>query len=160
MKHFVESLAENQAQLKTLLPAQDILYYAFQTADETNCLLCYADGMVNKELLGELVAKPLSFLYLFEQRKSQNEPTVYKPSVELIRKTLRFPELKELSDFATAIKEILDGNTLLLIDGLQTGFIIGAKLLPVRAVTEPPTDVAVKGPREGFIEDMLFLIHG
>ena len=34
------------------------------------------------------------------------------------------------------------------------GFIVGAKLLPCRSVIEPPTDIAVKGPREGFIEDV------
>lgn len=27
-------------------------------------------------------------------------------------------------------------------------------MLPVRAVAEPPTDIAIKGPREGFIEDI------
>ncbi|MBO5481450.1 MAG: spore germination protein [Clostridia bacterium] len=154
MKNFVENIKENQNELKRLLPAEDILYYAFQTADKTNCLLCYADGMVNKELLGQLIAKPLSFLYLAEEKKSQNDPTMYKPSADLIEKTLRFPELKRVTDFQDAIKEILDGNTLLLIDGLEIGFIAGAKLLPVRAIMEPPTDVAVKGPREGFIEDI------
>ena len=40
------------------------------------------------------------------------------------------------------------------MDGLETGLIVGAKMLPARAVMEPPTDIAVKGPREGFIEDI------
>ena len=65
-----------------------------------------------------------------------------------------FPELKEAKDFDSAVEEILDGNSLLLVDGIAQGFIVGAKLLPNRAIMEPPTDIAVKGPREGFIEDI------
>ncbi len=62
--------------------------------------------------------------------------------------------LKTVADFSDAKSEILDGNSLLIVDGVSVGFIIGAKLLPNRAVIEPPTDITVKGPREGFIEDV------
>ena len=71
-----------------------------------------------------------------------------------LEKALLFPELKNADNFTKAQKEILDGNSLLLVEGVAQGFIVGAKLLPNRAVIEPPTDIAVKGPREGFIEDV------
>ena len=141
-------LQKNLKLFKTLLPSEDVLTYEFQTEDKVDCALIYADGMVNKELLGALIARPLSALRL----KSQTKPS--EPTAELIKTTARFPELKEAETAEDAIKEILDGNTLLLVDGIKTAFIAGAKLLPVRAVIEPPTDVAVKGPREGFIEDV------
>jgi spore germination protein KA len=48
----------------------------------------------------------------------------------------------------------LDGNAVLFVDGLDTGIVVGAKAAPVRAVIEPPTGISVKGPREGFIEDV------
>ena len=143
------NLQKNKALFKKLLPAEDILSYDFQTADGVACTLVYADGVVNKELLGELVAKPLSSLYLREKaggKSASNEKSVAQ--------TERFPELKTVEKPQDMIKEVLDGNTLLLVDGLTTGFIVGAKFLPVRAIMEPPTDIAVKGPREGFIEDI------
>ena len=65
-----------------------------------------------------------------------------------------FPELKRISTFDDCAKEILDGNGILLIDGVPVGFVVGVKAPPARAIMEPPTDVAVKGPREGFIEDV------
>ena len=138
------TLQENCKLIKKLLPSEDILSYAFQTADKIDCILFYADGMVNKELLGALIARPLSALDLKSAQKGEKE----------VLTTARFPELKTTDKVADMLKEILDGNTLLLADGFQTGFIVGAKLLPVRAVIEPPTDIAVKGPREGFIEDI------
>ena len=138
-----ENLNKNLATLKNQLPSEDILTYAFETADKTPCAIIYADGIVNKQLLGDLIARPLSKLSL----KTGN-------AEELIEKSALFPELKTATAISDAVKEILDGNSLLLVDGTATGFIVGAKLLPNRAVIEPPTDIAVKGPREGFIEDI------
>lgn len=143
-----ENLQKNLAAMKKLLPSEDILSYEFETADNIACAIVYTDGIVNKQLLGDLVARPLSRLSL------KNEGGKYENTLEIIKKTTLFPELKEMKKLEDLGKEVLDGNALLLIDGLSTGLIVGAKLLPVRAVMEPPTDVAIKGPREGFIEDI------
>ena len=116
----------------------------------------YADGIVNKELLGDLIARPLSKLSLQNEggRYEVNANSAPSNKEEIIEKSALFPELKKITAFADAVKEILDGNSLLLVDGVSSGFIVGAKLLPVRSIIEPPTDIAVKGPREGFIEDV------
>ncbi len=134
--------------LKKLLPSEDILTYEFTAGEEVAATVIYADGVVNKQLLGDLIARPLSRISFEKEggRVALNEQTVAE--------TLLFPELKRANKVEDIVKEILDGNSLLLIDGLAVGFIVGAKLLPNRAVMEPPTDVAVKGPREGFIEDV------
>ncbi len=134
--------------MKKLLPSEDILTYDFTTGDDVACAVIYADGVVNKQLLGDLVARPLARLSIKKEggRVALNEDTVLE--------TLLFPELKTANKFEDIAKEVLDGNSLLLIDGLDAGFIVGAKQIPTRSVIEPPTDVAVKGPREGFIEDV------
>jgi len=180
-----DKLQKNLQTLKKALPAEDILSYAFTTADGTACALLYADGMVNKQLLGDLIARPLSKLSLRSTQQSDdnsaqqndgktsgknssaNNETAQQngktsggdkqtdnPIVTIIERSALFPELKRKQKIADMVKEVLDGNTLLLIDGVAEGFIVGAKFLPVRAVIEPPTDIAVKGPREGFIEDV------
>ncbi|MBE5752794.1 MAG: spore germination protein [Clostridiales bacterium] len=153
----LKNLDENLKILKELLPAQDVLTYSFETKDGVACAVIYADGMVNKQLLGELVARPLTKITL---NIKQNDGGRYETNEvqaelqEFIKTTLLFPELKDGTEFSKLTDEILDGNSLLLVDGLDTGFIIGAKLLPVRSISEPPSDVAIKGPREGFIEDI------
>jgi hypothetical protein len=91
------NLQNNQKTIKQLLPSEDILSYAFQSQDGTNCALFYADGVVNKELLGELVIKPLSALSISSSQKET-----------LVLETLRFPELKTVKTFQDAVKEILD----------------------------------------------------
>ena len=186
------NLQDNLSLLKELLPAEDILTHAFQTKDGTECAIVYADGMVNKQLLGELVAYPLTKLTLSFQEKAihrenakndgsmyedkENGDTMYAPNKkeagryegkeneqgryelkeleDKVESSLLFPELKRENEMRNLVAEILDGNSVLLVDGLNVAFVVGAKALPVRAVTEPPTDVAIKGPREGFIEDV------
>ena len=156
MNTLSNSLQKNLTEIKKRLPSEDVLSYTFETADKTACAIVYADGIVNKELLGELVARPLSNLNLGQELsdKSKNEGGRYALKLEIIQKSALFPEIKEEPKLENVCKEVLDGNALLLVDGVNTGLIIGAKFLPVRAVTEPPTDVTVKGPREGFIEDV------
>ncbi len=148
MNTLSKSLKTNLDGLKALLPSEDILSYEFQTADGVNCLILYADGMVDKQLLGDLIARPLSKISIEKEggKSALNE--------DFIQKSLLFPELKIKKKTEDIVKEILDGNSLFMIDGLAVGFIAGAKTVPARAITEPPTDVAVKGPREGFVEDI------
>ena len=135
--------------MQKLLPSEDILYYSFKTENDVACLIAYADGVVNKELLGELVARPLSHLILpintqnGHTRYAINEKSTQKNTkegktdknqstpkntptpddlAELIKTTLLFPELKTVTAFQDGQMEILDGNSLLLVDGVDTGF--------------------------------------
>ena len=62
MERLSSSLQENKRALKELLPSEDVLTFGFESDDGVGCLLVYADGMVNKQLLGELVAEPLQRL--------------------------------------------------------------------------------------------------
>ena len=152
-------------EIKKRLPAEDILSYCFTSKDEVACAIVYTDGIVNKGQLGDLIVRPLSSLLLKNKQKGQGQGQNYadfnkkdggrvEVNVETIEKSLLFPEVKREKDLATLCQEILDGNSVLLVDTLDKGIIIGAKMLPVRAITEPPADVAVKGPREGFVEDV------
>ena len=146
MEKLTKKLKDNIEGVKSVLSAKDILVYEFLTGDGTECAIVYTDGMVDKALLGDLAARPLSKLTPENKEKGF--------TLEEVKQTLLFPELKEETQLQNIFAEVLDGNSLLLVDGLETGLIVGAKLLPARAVMEPPTDIAVKGPREGFIEDI------
>ena len=157
MNTLTKQLEKNITAIKKILPAEDILTYSFEMSDGVACAIIYADGMVNKQLLGDLIARPLSKLTLSSNKQQNGQDGQDKQNeqiAQIIEKAALFPELKQKTKLPDVTKEILDGNSLLLVDGCSVGFIVGAKFLPVRAVIEPPTDVAVKGPREGFIEDI------
>ena len=136
--------AEVQAKIQEimrLLPAPDILVYEFSAGDGTPCAAVYADGITDKELMGMLAARPLA------ERPAPR-------SREEAKRKLLFPELREADDASACSREILAGNPALVIGGVEGYIILGTKKVALRAVSEPQTSIAVKGPREGFIEDI------
>lgn len=52
------------------------------------------------------------------------------------------------------INKLTRGEKVLLIEGVNEGLLINSKKLEKRAVVEPPNNNVVRGPREGFIEDI------
>ena len=135
------SLEKNIKSIKDKLSSEDILVFEFNSFKGKRFAVIYADGIIDKQLLGELVIKPLK--YAGKEDK-----------LEDIKKLLASPEIKDGEKTEDGIKEVSDGNVVLFVDGEKNFVIIGLKAPPGRAVVEPPTQVAVKGPREGFTEDI------
>ena len=147
---FTAALQTNLQTLKDNLTATDVLTFNFVSANQTPCAIIYADGMVNKQLIGELIALPLSRATLPQSKDSEGESEL----LSTVMQTVKFPEIKSVDRLQDTLIEILDGNCALLVEGVAQAIIVGTKLLPIRTIAEPPTDVATKGPREGFIEDI------
>ncbi len=134
-------LEKDVSTLKKLLSAEDILTFDFTSDSGQAFTVVFADPITDKELLGEQVVRPLL---------SYDG----KPTAEEVGKKLTSPERREEKDFQKLSEEVLAGNPVLFFEGMDEAIIVGTKKVFVRAVAEPSTDVAVKGPREGFIEDV------
>ena len=75
--------------IKRILPAEDVLTYPFKSADGVCCAVIYADGMINKQVLGELVILPLERANIKEELAGGEQ----KDGLFAIRSLLYFPEL-------------------------------------------------------------------
>ena len=135
------TLEKNIKSVKDKLSSEDILVFEFASLSGKKFAVIYADGIADKELLGQLVVKPLR-----DAEKDED--------LEGVKKRLASPDIKDGEKTEDAIKEVSDGNVVLFVDGEENFIIIGLKAPPGRAVAEPPTQVTVKGPREGFTEDI------
>lgn len=135
------TLKSNIKAVKKILASEDVLVFEFKSEGGKKFAAIYADGIADKQLLGELVVKPLRAV----ERNAD---------LEEVKLLLASPEVKDGDGIDNAVKEISDGNAVLFVDGEKDFFIIGLKSPPARAVAEPPTQIAVKGPREGFIEEI------
>lgn len=135
------AVSERIKEVKKILTSPDIIAFEFTSLDGKKFAALYLDGLADKQLLGELVAKPLRAV------KADDK-------AEHVKKLLASPEVNDGKDLNDAVSKILDGNAALYIDGEKEFFTIGLKNPPGRAVAEPPTNVTVKGPREGFTEDI------
>ncbi len=119
--------------VQKILSSPDIIYYEFKGRTNSYTLV-YADGLTDKLLIGELIIKPL-------MERDDN-----------ILCSLAAPEVSKSGDLEKLIDAISNGDVVVFDN--ENAIIVGIKSPPSRAVIEPPTEVVVRGPREGFIEDM------
>lgn len=134
-----KNLQENIKILKQKVPCADVVYYEFK-CNEKNYQLCYVDSITDKNLMGELLIRPIFAI----------NPT----TLEEVFYSLQIPNLTKISDISQSISKLLMGQALLFCDGED--FLIACDFLTyqTRAITEPPTSTVVRGPREGFTESL------
>ncbi|PID23236.1 spore germination protein [Sporosarcina sp. P3] len=63
-------------------------------------------------------------------------------------------EINDVTNFDDLLTSLLSGDTILLVDGYSEGLVIGNKHWIERGVTEPTSQTVVRGPREGFSENL------
>ena len=97
--------------------------------------------MTDKKILAETTIKPLQ-----EVKK--------KVSLKNLLNTVSSPETKTLTSLTEIFSSITEGNSILIVDGIDVALSVGGKRIEKRNISEPPTSVVMKGPREGFVEDI------
>lgn len=150
----MQSLGENLENLRNILNnSSDIVVCEFDFGDnrKTKGALLYIDGMVDKDTLQKNVLQPLMYDALLLTEKSSvdlsDADIIYKNLLTACDK-LKVALLRDMLDY------LMTGCTILLIDGSEEALVINAKKWESRGVDEPETETIVRGPREGFTEDL------
>lgn len=113
----------------------------------TPITICYFAEITDNNLLNESLIEPL---LSFNQ---EPRPDI----VETLKKDVLFNnEIIEFEDIQSAIDKMLAGNTLILITGATKILACDMEKIVARAIMEPPTNVVIKGPREGFNESLKY----
>lgn len=135
-----KKLNSNLNFLKTRLPSDDVQFLEITVGDK-NAVLVFLKDVVDKDAIGELILRPLKN-FDGEVSLKQLENAFLSPEKQAVK------ELNQLVD------GIVLGDTAFLMDGLDKAFTFGLKKFEKRAITEPPTQAVIKGPREGFVESL------
>lgn len=150
-----QELESNITNLKNVLgKSDDVIFRDFKFGDkkQVKALICFIDGLGDKKLINEYIVKPLTTnihtIGNVEKLLSGNILANLKDYV------LDAVELKETELFEDVLDTVLSGATVLLIDGYNKALLLSAKGGEKRSVTEPDTEVVVRGPREGFTETL------
>ena len=126
--------------LKEEISSDDLIVRDF-AADGISGALVYVDGMSDKLLLEQSVVKPLLTMRF--------EGT----DIESVKKLPYGEEIKEI-ETGEAAQSVVNGDLVLAIDGADKLYELSLRNYPHRAVAEPPTETVIKGPREGFTEEI------
>jgi spore germination protein KA len=115
---------------------------------EAKCCVIYFDDMVNSETINENVIQPVLSCNLEYKIDHCNLLE------ELLNKVLIVNDITMEDNLDSITNSVLYGDTIFLLEGYEKALIIDSKGWQTRAITEPETSRAVRGPREGFTESI------
>jgi hypothetical protein len=123
------SLEENISILKEAFEAcNDIVFHRTSLDNQSGCLV-YLSEMVDNRILIE-IEKGLSSYSLNQARE------------------------EKLDDLHSVVEKILSGHTVLMVDEIDHVFLFRSTRSTGREIAEPSTEPTVRGPKEGFVEDI------
>lgn len=138
---------------ETLGESSDIIIRKFSSGNnKVQMAVIFIDGLADKNMISSSIITPIqSDLLLRPHLKILTSGN----ALELIQEHIApVGEMSTVPDLTQAIKSVLSGDTALLVDGEEKVLVLGTRQWQMRTVSEPETEAAVRGPREGFTETM------
>ncbi|PHS35058.1 MAG: spore germination protein [Alkaliphilus sp.] len=140
-------------QLKNNLgESSDLIIRSFKIESfDSNSVLVYMDGLVNKHSLEFSVLTPL-----MQHRKNCTTNNISrKLNIDfLINDVIHSLYCFQSSSMHTSIEHLLNGHAIVFIENTNKSIIIDSKGWETRNITEPATEAVVRGSREGFNENI------
>lgn len=130
--------------------AADLVVRRFGISGGPRAALVFLKGQVDDARLDLSVVRPLQRVPLDGKDKAPMDRLVE----HLEERAVHTVHLEVLSSFADAVDRVAHGYAVLLVDGEAEALAINVYTRPHRAVEEPGTEQVVRGPREGFVEDL------
>ena len=162
----VPSLSENLTNLKVRynsLINSDIILREFTlnlNGNSYDALIVFIDGMINYNLINDFLLKPLM------EPKSSPSKTIDINGIK-IKKNKKIDLATYISDsilpqgsikkegtLDSLITEVNSGNCALLVDTLDTTFIIEVKGYKSREISAPTNEIVIRGSQEAFVENL------
>lgn len=154
--HFDENLDENIKTIEEILENSVDLArrdFIFHEQHDVKVTCFYTDGLVNKQQI-EMVLEALLFKAPELIANSKVGPVDKEITKQIKEHLLINPSSKVIKKVEDGIDGILRGETLFFIDGSKEALEISSRGWDTRAVDEPTTEQVVRGPRDGFTENI------
>ena len=147
-----DRLFQNLDSLKSALGnSNDLKIHSFRLgSDGMSGALVFIDGLVDTKLVTESILQPL-MSWGFEKAHPPEGPELLD---ELQYGVLCAGDVEAVRSLPEVTSGCLAGDTLLLLDGCTAGLDISTKGWEKRSVSEPQSETVVRGPREGFTENL------
>lgn len=131
----------------------DLVARPFYLDSEMKLQACafYFNAVVDDKKLNEHVLQPLMMHSGGWESGDYNNTD----RVDLIvRTSISVGQLRKTDSFAVMVHSIFDGMLVLVFESIQEAVIIDIHGGQFRSIEEPPGEKAIRGPREGFIENL------
>ncbi|PTM58108.1 spore germination protein [Desmospora activa] len=111
----------------------------------------YIEGLVDTKVVNNNLLEPLQSL---STSSADIEGLVKGDPDRLIDASIYVVGVDKVRDFPSLSQALLSGDTVILIDGEEQGYAVDTRGGGERGVTEPSSQSVVRGPREGFSENL------
>lgn len=136
-------LSDNLGHLKkTFDGCSDVVFREITFGQTELGFIVYIEGLANTADISDFALRPLI------------ESKLREASGQLNADVLANSELQDVTELKKAADAVLEGNAVLFIDGYAEAFLLKVKGGVRRGVQEPETEAVIRGPREGFTENI------
>lgn len=137
------SIELEKQRLKQLFQdCSDFVIRRFQLEQGTEALAVFIDGLIDTDVVNDT----LRTLMVFEGDAANLD--------ELELGALPVSQIQFCDTYDSLILSILGGDTAIFMEGEKRAIVLGVRGTQMRSISEPETETVVRGPREGFIENI------
>lgn len=135
-----KNLQNNREELKRIFNnTSDLILYEFTTLGENRGMVAYIESLIDRNgLYGDLI-KPL-----IQELISPQD----------ILSVVPIAGAQEVYDMEKISQDMLIGDAALFIEGIEVGYLFELGKWERRAINEPENERVIRGPKEGFVEDI------
>ncbi|MDP4089271.1 MAG: spore germination protein [Bacillota bacterium] len=129
----------------------DIIYRDFKISGEHRAMLFFLDGFVDAEQINSDLLKPLLNCSI---KDITNRKIALMDINSIIKAVVSVANINKSRDFREIIENTFSGKTILLVDGINEALVINLIKTEKRAISESTIEPVIRGPRDGFTEDL------
>lgn len=156
------AVRDNIAYMKQLLGApNDLLVRTFLTADGEKAAVACIEGLADKQVIQNQVISQLmrvkgsSFTRTDRTENTGQMDDEYSRGIASeTTEQLALQDIRRSANWDEIILTLLSGDAVLFIEEMEDTVLIGSKGWKSRAIEEPQTESLIRGPRDGFTEDI------
>lgn len=138
---------------KILHSPSDLIVRQFKLGNSNfPCALICIDGLVDSQLINDKILKNIQI-----EMPIAGKPVMHSIEAilsELEEGVLSTSEVNRTDSLDDVVLAILSGDTCLFIEGTEEVLVIGSRGWEKRSIEEPVTEALIRGPREGFVENL------
>ncbi|TDY51373.1 spore germination protein KA [Alicyclobacillus sacchari] len=136
--------------LKAFSECADLQVRPLRVGHARDACILYLTGMVSATDLSEEALRPLMYDFAPVDGHVNN----WLASDRIRNEGIVLAQVGRADTFCQVIDEIVGGRAVLFVDGLPQAFLLSTSGQERRGISEPETESVVRGPREGFTEDL------
>jgi len=147
-----KELDKNITNLKNMLDEpSDLVVRQFNVRGTNHkCAVVYIDGLVNQDLVHSNIIKNVQLLT--ERKQLPNETA--KLLEVLYNEIISAADVEKGNTLDDLSLALLSGDTIFYLDGIAQVLITDTKQWETRAIEEPISETLIRGPRDGFVENI------